>query len=193
MFRARPNIPNHFHPASLTHNVSSYLACGPLKIPEVMGTLLGRHVAPEQKPVFARGYELVMVAHNRSTSPKRTNPIFLPNPADFNVMSFALYNNLTERELRIIAQYNGVGEITEASLESSEFGNHSLKHLVHRLREGIAYTQYYFPSEDEVFEECEMEHLPINDYAKEAAMFKKRLDRHASNTEGSRLPSHSRR
>lgn len=193
MFRARPNSPNHFRTASLTRNVSSYLACGPLKIPEVMGALLGRRVVPEQKTVFSRGYELVILAPSKTTMRKIKNPIFLPNPADFNVMSFALYNDLTERELRIIAQYNCIGEMTEASLETSEFENHSLKHLIYRLREGVPSTQYHFPSEDGVFDEYEMEHLPVNDYIKEAARFKKRLDRQSHTIEGTSLPSRSRR
>ena len=193
MFRARSASPKPDLSASLTHNIASYLACGPLKLPEVMGALLGRSIAPEQKVVYARGYELVTVPTNGSGLPKRRNPIFIPNPSDFNVISFALYNDLTQRELRIIAQYNGVGIITEAVLETSEFENHSLKHLVHRLREGVHSTAYYFPTEDEVVDEFEMEHMLIDTYVKEAKIFKKRLDQCRQQVEGAYMSLRSRR
>jgi len=193
MLKAHPKGSKLDLSSSLTQNVSSYLACGPLKLPEVLGSLLGRPVTPNSKAVYVRGYELVTVLPNRSSMPKRRNPIFLPNPADFSVASFALYNDLTQHELRIIAHYNGIGEITEASLETSEFENHSLRHLIHRLREGARFSQYYFPTEDEIYDEYEMEHLPFGDYAEEAADFKKRFERQQHRAEGAILPPRSRR
>ena len=144
MVRARTKSPQLDPTRSLTHNVTSYLACGPLKLPEVMSALLGRDAVPEVELIYSRGYELVTVDPVGSTEPKRRFPIFLPNPAEFKSISFSLYNDLSERELRIIARYNGVGTISEASLESSQFGNHSVKHLLHRLRGGAESTQYYF-------------------------------------------------
>lgn len=192
MVRARTKSPQLDPTRSLTHNVTSYLACGPLKLPEVMSALLGRDAVPEVELIYSRGYELVTVDPVGSTEPKRRFPIFLPNPAEFKSISFSLYNDLSERELRIIARYNGVGTISEASLESSQFGNHSVKHLLHRLRGGAESTQYYFPGEDQVIDELELEHIPANDYLREALKFKKRLDRQDFAKEGT-LPSRSRR
>lgn len=195
MFRARSTSSKRDFSTSLTQNISSYLACGPLKRPEVMSSLLGRPVVPVPTNVNSphpyighEGYELVVVYPYT-----RRNPIFVPNPANHSLISFALYNDLTKHELRLLAMYNGIGVITEASLETSAFGNRSIKHLIHRLREGIPSTQYYFPTEDEVFDKFEMEHLPVGDYVKEAKLFNRHFSRTLRKVEGSTLPSSSRR
>lgn len=167
-----------------------------------MSALLGRDVTPERKRINSFGYELAIVEPERQglltsfrnhRQPTRKYPIFIANPQDLSVVSFSLYTELTNGEIRLLSLYDGVGTISTNSYEILDAGNNRYRPRVHMLRQGVSFKPYYFPTQGEVFSGYDMEHvLEMGDYVEEARVFRKRFDGLKVSAEGT-LPLQSRK
>lgn len=147
---------SHAPSIALTHATNNFLAIGPLKIPSVMSELLGRIVEPKKQLVYLSGFELGIVKDSDDAIPQ-----FTLNPVDYSEATLVQYNDLKAHELELINRFCRVGEINEARIDITGFGQFTQRFLIHHLREGVPFIKYDFGSGSEtsikaIYEEAEL-------------------------------------